>query len=242
MIVQACLNGGRPRGWHTALPLSPAHLAADALACVQAGAAEFHLHVRDAAGLETLAPADVDATMAALRAAVPGSAIGISTGEWIERDDDRRLACIAGWSELPDYASVNLAEAGAPAVMAALAARGVGIEAGIFGLGDLQRLLALSPAPRVLRLLIELFEQDVAQALATADAVLAAIAAAGLRRPIMLHGEDATLWPLAAHARGLMLSTRIGLEDGATLPDGTTAKDNAAMVRAALALGIGPPA
>ena len=48
--------------------------------------------------------------MAAIRAAIPGTLVGISTGAWIERDDDRRLAHMAAWRELPDYASVNLSE------------------------------------------------------------------------------------------------------------------------------------
>jgi hypothetical protein len=56
----------------------------------------------------------VDATVTALRARLPGTLIGISTGAWIERDDDRRLTMVAGWRELPDHASVNLSVAAAP--------------------------------------------------------------------------------------------------------------------------------
>ena len=39
MIVQACLNGARPRGYHAELPVSPAEMARDAAAVVRAGAA-----------------------------------------------------------------------------------------------------------------------------------------------------------------------------------------------------------
>ncbi len=84
MLVQACLNGARSRGYHPRLPLTPDALAADARDCVRAGAAELHLHVRGPDGAESLAPAAVDATVAALRAAVPGTLVGISTGAWIE--------------------------------------------------------------------------------------------------------------------------------------------------------------
>ena len=89
MIVQSCLNG----------------------------ASELHLHVRDQTGLETLAPNHVDATMKALKTALPGTLVGISTGAWIEKDGDRLLAYIGRWSVLPDYASVNLSEKNAPAVI-----------------------------------------------------------------------------------------------------------------------------
>ena len=94
-----------------------AETARDAAAVVRAGAAEIHLHVRDEAARESLAPDAVDATLAAVRAAVPGTLVGVSTGAWIEGDEDRRLAHIAGWRELPDHASVNLSEPGAPAVV-----------------------------------------------------------------------------------------------------------------------------
>ena len=63
MLVQACLNGGRKHGYHPRLPLTPEALAADARACVRAGAAELHLHVRGPDGAESLTPAAVDATV-----------------------------------------------------------------------------------------------------------------------------------------------------------------------------------
>ena len=37
-MLQACLNGSRAAGEHPALPLTPEQLAADARACVDAGA------------------------------------------------------------------------------------------------------------------------------------------------------------------------------------------------------------
>src|ERR1017187_8512477 len=111
MIVQACLNGARPAGFHPSLPLTAETLARDAAACVAAGAAELHLHPRGSDGRESLAPAVMDATVPAVRLACPGTLVGVSTGAWIEGDADRTLACIGGWCELPDYASVNLSEA-----------------------------------------------------------------------------------------------------------------------------------
>src|SRR4029079_3248345 len=101
-------------------------IVAEAVESVAAGAADLHVHVRGSDGRESLAPEAVDATVAALRTRLPGTLIGVSTGAWIERDEDRRLAMIAGWSVLPDYASVNLREPGAPAVIEALHRRAIG--------------------------------------------------------------------------------------------------------------------
>ncbi|MFO1047245.1 MAG: 3-keto-5-aminohexanoate cleavage protein [Geminicoccaceae bacterium] len=236
MLVQACLNGARQQGFHEALPLGPSAMARDAAAVVQAGAAEIHLHVRGATGRESLDPAAVDATLAAVRAAVPGTLVGVSTGAWIEGDEDRRLAHIAGWSELPDHASVNLSEPCAPAVIELLHRRGVGIEAGLACAADAERLARLGLAPLCLRMLVEIEAQQLATALAEAEAVLAALAAAGIRKPRLLHGFDATVWPLVERAFALGLSTRVGLEDGASLPDGTPAAGNVDLVRAAVRL------
>lgn len=236
MIVQACLNGARAVGWHPRLPTSALALAADAAAVVRAGAQELHLHVRRADGAESLAPLDVDATVAAVRAVVPGTLVGISTGAWIEPDEDRRFALIAGWRELPDHASVNLSEAGAPAVIERLHRLGVGIEAGLASAADAERLVRLDLARLALRILIEIEEQDLAKAMAAADGILEVLARAGMRKPILLHGFDRTVWPFVERAVRNGFSTRVGLEDGAALPDGVQAPSNAALVRAALRL------
>ena len=66
MFVQACLNGACPATCHPALPMTADAMAADAVACVTAGAAERHLHPRDANLCENLAPAVVDAAVRAV--------------------------------------------------------------------------------------------------------------------------------------------------------------------------------
>ena len=50
MAVKACLNGGRTRAEHPAVPHTPAELAADALVVRQAGAFAVHVHPRDDRG------------------------------------------------------------------------------------------------------------------------------------------------------------------------------------------------
>jgi hypothetical protein len=47
------------------------------------------------------------------------------------------------------------------------------------------------------------------------------LARAGLGKPVLLHGFDATVWSFAERAGRQGFSTRVGLEDGSTLPDGT---------------------
>ena len=240
MIVQACLNGARASGFHPRLPLDAEEMARDGASCVAAGAAELHIHPRGADGRESLAA--VDGTVLAVRRACPGTLIGVSTGAWIENDPRLTRAAIAGWTELPDHASVNLSEPDAPAVMDLLRSRGIGIEAGLASVADAERFVRLDGHGRVLRVLIEIEEQDADAARRAVDDIAAVLDRAGVRRAILLHGFDATVWPLAALARQRLWSTRVGLEDGRFLPDGTTAAGNAALIAAAIAMFRGTAA
>ncbi|AZO08852.1 MULTISPECIES: 3-keto-5-aminohexanoate cleavage protein [unclassified Mesorhizobium] len=236
MIVQACINGARPADFHPALPLDAHAMAQEGAASVAAGAAELHVHARGADRQESLQPEAMDRTVAALRHACPGTLIGVSTGAWIEKDDRRTLAAIAGWQELPDYASVNLGEAAAPEVMEALRGRGIGIEAGLASIGDALRLASLDHGGRVLRVLIEISEQPAEDAFAVADSIQKVLERAGIHRSILLHGENATVWPFVERAASRKFSTRVGLEDGKELPDGSVADGNAALVAAAVGI------
>jgi uncharacterized protein (DUF849 family) len=234
MIVQACLNGARSRDFHPQLPSTAEEIARHGAACVDASAAELHVHARTPDGRESLLA--VDATMLALRQACPGTLIGVSTGAWIEKDEQRTRDCIARWNELPDYASVNLSEPDAPAIMDLLRQRGVGIEAGLASVADAERLVDLKDHKRVFRILIEIEEQDLGIARQVADEIAMVLDRAGVKRPILLHGVDATVWQFVELAYQRQWSTRVGLEDGKNLPDGTTAADNAALVAAAVAV------
>lgn len=235
MIVQACINGGRPRDFHPLLPLNVEAIVRDAAAAVAAGAAELHIHPRGADGRESLLV--VDETIDAVRRACPGTLIGVSTGAWIEGDEHRTREAIRRWHQhlLPDYASVNLAENDAPAIMQLLRQRGVGIEVGLATVADAERYVRLEDCNQVFRVLVELdFEQDFRAASEIAEGILRTLEHANVRRSILLHGFDATVWPFIELARKRCFSTRIGFEDGKHLPDGTVARDNAALVAKAV--------
>ncbi|MBA3042395.1 MAG: 3-keto-5-aminohexanoate cleavage protein [Alphaproteobacteria bacterium] len=235
MIVQACINGSRKPDFHPLFPATIEDMVRDAAAVIEAGAAELHVHPRDADGRESLAA--VDKTVAAIRRACPGTLIGVSTGAWIEGDKDRTREAISRWRVLPDYASVNLSEEDAPAVIDLLGQKGVGVEAGLATVADARRFVETSGHDRVLRILVELDnERDLEAAMETCDGIMAVLRQAGVRRPILLHGYDQTVWPFVKRARTERLSTRVGLEDGKHLPDGRVARDNAEIVSAAVAL------
>ena len=230
------MNGARDVDFHPALPLKVEAMARDGASCVAAGAAELHLHPRGPDRRESLGPTAMNATVLALRRACPGTLIGVSTAEWIERDEARTLASIDAWDELPDYASINLGEHAAPAVMEKLRRCGIAIEAGLACVADAERLVKLDFGKRVLRILIEICEQNIGEALTVADGIVAVLDRAELRRPLALNlnGLDATVWQFITLAADRRWSTRVGLEDGSLLPGGAIASGNAALVAAAV--------
>jgi uncharacterized protein (DUF849 family) len=230
-MLQACLNGNRRSGAAPGLPVTPDELARDALAVRVAGADEMHIHPRGTDGAESLAPGDIARALEAVRAAVPGMPVGVSTGDWIAPGGRARQALLGAWEVRPDYVSVNLAEPDADEVIALMLARGIGVEAGLASQADARRFLGLPEAGRALRVLIEM-EANPARAAADAAATLALLGD-GPALPVLLHGEGPSLWPMVGMAARLGLDTRVGLEDGLFLPDGRPAPDNAAMVRAA---------
>lgn len=231
-MLKACLNGGVLRHEHPAVPITPAEVAADAVRCESVGAAAVHVHPRDEEGRETLAAEAVDATVAALRRACPELPVGVSAGAWMAPDPGERVAAIESWRVLPDFASVNAHEEGAERVAAALHARGIGVEAGLWT----PAAVAAYQAWRVpcVRLLLECMEPEEERALANAHAMLDALGTDG---PVLLHAEGPAVWAVLREAMRRGLHARVGLEDTRTMPDGTMAPDNRALVEVALTFG-----
>jgi uncharacterized protein (DUF849 family) len=229
-MVQVALNGPRTRAEHPAIPISPAEQATEARASVAAGAGAIHVHVRDEHGNESLAHADVATTIEAIRNACPDIPIGIGTGAWIIPDLRRRLAVIRSWTTLPDFASVNLHEAGAAQVIELLLAKGVGVEAGIWNAPAAVSLIRSGFADRCLRILLEPAE---ASCSARMNLVQMEQALIGVASPRLLHGLGHCAWHLVELAARRGYDTRIGFEDTLRLPDGRSARSNAELVAAA---------
>src|SRR5687768_18324712 len=100
MLMKAALNGNRAPGAHPDLPVSPSELAEAAADSVVAGAGALHLHARDAAGRESLEPGHVARAVAAVRAAVRKTPVGVTTGAWIVPAEDERRRSEEHTSEL----------------------------------------------------------------------------------------------------------------------------------------------
>lgn len=232
-LLQAALNGARRREDYPIIPTSADDLARSAAESVAAGAAAIHVHVRDVRGMESLVSEDIARTVRAMRAAVPGIPIGVSTGAWIVPNTEKRHQLVAQWRTDPDYASVNFDEPGSELLATLLLQRGVGIEAGVANTTAAGRLARSGLAARCLRILLEPQVQDLDAALRVLCDVEAMLDEARIALPRLLHGIDRTAWPLISEAARRGYQTRIGFEDTVTLPDGSPAARNADLVAAA---------
>lgn len=213
-LLKACINGAR-------VAMTPSQIASEAAACLDAGADAIHAHVYGANGRESVAPDDVAAVVRAC-----SFPIGISTGAWIgERP-------VGDWYELPAFVSVNFIEDGALEIAQMLFTTGVGIEAGLSE-PEAARRFVESGIPCI-RILLEPQEQSVGAALRNVDEMERIVEGIGL--PRVLHGFDATAWPLLEEAKRRGYGARIGFEDTLLMPDGSRAESNAALIKAARVL------
>jgi uncharacterized protein (DUF849 family) len=228
MAVKACLNGGRTRAEHPAVPLTAADLAADAVAVRSAGAFAVHIHPRDASGAQTMRAAACDAAVAAIRAAAPGLRVGLSTSAAIDPDPFARAAAIRAWREPPDFVSVNLSELGWGGIARAAVHAGLGLEAGLASEADAHELARSPFTHQLVRALIEV--RGGSQEAST----IARLVPDGI--PQLWHGFGEETWEVLSVAIALGHDIRVGLEDVLVLPDGRVATDNAELVTAALDL------
>ena len=244
-LLKACLNGKRSQADFPAVPVTPGELARDAAAVVAAGAEAVHLHARGGDSAESVHAGDAGAAVAAVRAACPGTPVGVSTGLWITWGDvAARQAAVAGWAALatgarPDFASVNVSEDGWAGVAGSLGAAGIAVEAGVWSVADvhvLARAFVEGRLPRPpLRILVEIMDEPAVAAPRAAGEILRVLDDSplrGLQR--LLHGGEEGCWPLVAQAAREGLPTRIGLEDTTAGPDGKPVSGNAELVRRAL--------
>lgn len=110
VLLMVAPNGARrTKADHPALPMTPQELAADAAACLEAGAAALHLHARDAEGAHSLRPDDLSAAIDAVRARVGEDMVIQMTTEQAGRyDTDQQIAAVQAVK--PETVSVALRE------------------------------------------------------------------------------------------------------------------------------------
>jgi len=234
MLIKAAINGGRSRVEHAAVPVTPEDQVTAVVDCLRAGAGAIHLHIRSTTGdlayKESLDPTDVARTLSAVRSVSPEALIGVSTGAWIMPDAASRFEAVKAWEVQPDFASVNFCEEGAVELAELLLSRNVGVEAGLCAAADADILMQSGLAMRCIRLLIEPQEQVMESALGNVRRIEEVLQSLKGELSLLLHGTEATVWPMMDEAIACGYGVRVGLEDTLILPDGSPAVSNVELV------------
>ncbi len=202
-------------------------------AAVDAGAHSVHVHAFDDSGRETLNGDACARVLRAVRALCPETPVSLTTSATIVGDPGARLRLVEAWEELPNLCTANQGEAGIVELCDLLISRGVSLEAGLLTTDDAHAFVRSGLADRCCRVLIEPLDLDPAVAVQHAARMEDIVVSAGIALEQVHHGYGIACW--AVNRRGIDRGhgIRTGLEDVTLLPDGTQARDNAALVAAA---------
>ncbi|GAA1583537.1 3-keto-5-aminohexanoate cleavage protein [Leucobacter aridicollis] len=234
MLLKAAINGGRSTDEHPAVPRTTDEIVAASRAAIAAGADVVHAHVLTESGEQTIHPDDIGTWVRAMRAADPTVVIGTTTGLWTVTGHEQRMSYLAEWpaDALPDFASVAFCEEGAAEAAQLVLERGMVLESAVWSMADVPALLASPTLHQNVRVLIEPETENPDEAVQQCREIAAVIRKAGVTAPILYHGYDTTVWPVVEAAIADGCETRIGFEDGVTMPDGSAPVDNADLIRA----------
>jgi uncharacterized protein (DUF849 family) len=110
MVVNVALTGAVPgRRDNPTIPLTPAEIVEDALACADAGASVLHIHVRDEEGRPVHRQDLYEATFGPIRAARPELILCVTTSSRVDPDLASRMVGLEVDAALrPDMASLTL--------------------------------------------------------------------------------------------------------------------------------------
>lgn len=234
MLIKVALNGARPKSENKFIPQTLEEIKNEVTQLYGMGLKVFHIHCYDENGNESLHPKDVDNLVVAIKGIGGDIQVGISSGDWIEPDLQKRIAYIKQWSHAPDFISVNMIEDAALEVCEVLLAKGVLIEAGlnekkaaeIFAESDLRE--------GCCRVLIEPEEEELSAALKTVREIEDVLDSHNIGIKRLLHGFNSVAWNILREAEKRGYDRRIGMEDTIYLPDGKMVESNVEILQEAI--------
>lgn len=231
MLLKAAINGGEVDAW---VPQTNEDIARVSREAIEAGADVVHAHVRTADGGQTIEPSAVADMVRAVKAVDPSIVVGTTTGLWTVSSHDERMKFVSEWPDdaKPDFASSAFSEDGAAEMAQLIVDRGMILESAVWSMDDVPALLASPTLHQNVRILIEPETEDPDEAVAACREIAQVLRDNGVTAPILYHGWGPTVWPVVRAAIEDGCETRIGFEDGDTLPDGTRSTDNAELIRA----------
>ena len=233
MLLKIALNGARPKSENENIPHSPDEIEKEVRLLYSRGYKTFHIHCYDKEGRESLKQVDVHNLVSGVKNISADIRVGISTGDWIEPDLEKRKKYISDWKTVPDFASVNMIEANSIEICQTLMEKGITVEAGLNEMQAAEILVNSRIREGFCRILIEPEPEELSEALQTVNEIESVLNSNDIRIKRLLHGFNAVSWDLLREAKKRGYDGRMGMEDTIFLENGIKVKSNLELINAA---------
>jgi uncharacterized protein (DUF849 family) len=231
MLIKIALNGARPKVQNKFVPQSLSEIEKEVKLLYENGNKVFHIHCYDEEGNESLKPSDVNKLVLLVKNISPEIQFGISSGDWIEPDLEKRKGYIKAWEKTPDFISVNMIEDDAIEIAKLLLSKGVKIEAGLNEKKAAEIFIDSDLIKDCYRILIEPEPEEFILALETINEIEEVLNTHKIEIPRLLHGFNAVCWKILKEANKRGYDSRIGMEDTIYTEDGEIVKSNLELIK-----------
>ncbi|MGD8780268.1 MAG: 3-keto-5-aminohexanoate cleavage protein [Ignavibacteria bacterium] len=231
MLIKTALNGARSKEQNKFIPQSLKEIEKEVKLLYENGNKIFHIHCYDEDGNESLKPNDVNKLVSLVKNISSEIQLGISSGDWIEPDLEKRKSYIKAWEKVPDFISVNMIEDDAIEISELVLSKRIKIEAGLNEKKAAEIFVESDLIKYCYRILIEPEAEEFAQALETINEIEEVLNKHGVEIPRLLHGFNAVSWEILKEAKRRGYDSRIGMEDTVYTEDGEMVKSNIELIR-----------
>jgi len=226
MLLKIALYGARTKKENKHIPQSLEEIEKEVQVLYRNGCKVFHIHSYDKNGKESLKPDDVSNLVSLVKNISPEIQLGISSGDWIEPDFEKRKSYIAAWQIIPDFISVNMIEDNAIEISNLLISKGVLIEAGLNEKKAAQIFAESGLREGCCRILIEPEPEIFDNAILVVNEIESILNRYKIKIPRLLHGFNSVSWEMLREAKSRGYDSRIGMEDIIYLENGEKVKSN----------------
>jgi len=233
MLLKIALNGARPKSKNEYLPQSLDEIRKEVTQLNKMGYKVFHIHCYDSNGNESLHPEDVANLVSMVKNIASDIQIGISSGDWIEPDLEKRIKYIKEWKVIPDFISVNMIEKDAIEISNLLISKGILVEAGLNEKKAAEILVKSDLYKGCCRILIEPEEENLTSAINTINEIENILDNNNVTTKRLLHGFNTVAWEILREATRRGYDSRIGMEDTIYLENGNKTTSNIEIINEA---------
>jgi len=231
MLIKIALNGARSKQQNKYIPQSLSEIEKEVRLLFKYGHKVFHIHCYDENGNESLKPVDVNKLVSLVRNISAKIQFGISSGDWIEPDPEKRKRHIRAWDKIPDFISVNMIEDDAVEISKLLILKGVKIEAGLNEKKAAEIFVESELVKDCYRILIEPEAEEIRPAIETINEIEEVLDKYKIVIPRLLHGFNTVSWEILKEAKKRSYDSRIGMEDTIYLENGEMVKNNLELIQ-----------